>query len=181
MSSINIEILGNHIKTLRKAKNLTLDLLAQQSGISKGYLSRIENAQNDPSFSVLLKISRALSVPIGILLDVDSDPSPYVITRVADLKKYIFKDDGCEYTHWGIASSILYKKMDPQLIEVPFQNVEIYKQNDERFAYVLEGRVQMLDGQILEKGDSVYVMPNTPMGGKSIGDIKAVILFIVCP
>lgn len=181
MSSHNLEVLGNHIKTLRKAKNLTLDALAQESGISKGYLSRVENAQNDPSFSILLKISRALSVPIGVLLDEDSNPSPYVITRVADRKKYVFKDDTREYTHWALASSILYKKMDPQLLEVPFQDAIIYQQNDERFFYVLEGRVQMLDGQILEQGDSVYVTPNTPHGGVSIGDVKAKMLLIICP
>ena len=181
MTSLNFEVLGNRIKTLRKSQNLTLDILAQQSGISKGYLSRIENAQNDSSFSVLLKIARALSVPIGILLDEDNDPSPYIIDRSADYKRHIFKDGTCEYTHWAIATSILYKKMEPQLVEVPFENVEIYKQNDERFAYVLEGRVQVLDGQILEKGDSVYIMPNTPIRGKSIGETKARILFIICP
>lgn len=181
MSSLNLELLARNINTLRKLKKLTLDVLAERSGISKGYLSRIENAQNDPSFSILLKISRALEVPIGALLDEESDPSPYVITRVADRKKYIFNDGTREYIQWALANSTLYKKMDPQLLEIPFQDTSIYQQNDERFLYVLEGKIQTIDGQILEQGDSAYIMPNTPHSAISLGEEKAKVLLIICP
>ena len=81
---VDIKKLGKHIHALRKRKNLTLDALAQLAGISKGYLSRIENAQHGPSFAVLTKLARVFSVSLSYLLEEDSDTSACMITRVAD-------------------------------------------------------------------------------------------------
>lgn len=178
--TIDIKSLGKRIKRLRKQKNLTLDALAKLSGVSKGHLSRIENGQHDPSFSVLLKISRAFSIQVNSLLEEDIDSSPYIITRIADRKEYTFNDGSREYTQWSLASNAQYKRMEPQLLEVPFKDTAIYQHNDERFIYVLEGRIQILDGQILEMGDCVYITPNTPHGAISLGDKKAEVLLVLC-
>ncbi len=64
-----IKNLGKKIKSLRKKNNITLTRLSELSGVSQGYLSRIENGKHDPTFSVLLQIARALKIQIGMLYE----------------------------------------------------------------------------------------------------------------
>lgn len=55
---------GRYIKSLREEKGLTITELAQESGVSRPYLSQIEGGTRSkfPSSDVLLKISKALGL-----------------------------------------------------------------------------------------------------------------------
>lgn len=57
--------LGEEIKSLRKARGLTLDALARATHLSAGFLSQIERGQNRPSVNALFDISRTLGVSVG--------------------------------------------------------------------------------------------------------------------
>lgn len=65
--SMKIEIL---IKKVRLKKNMTLETLANLSGISKGHLSKIERQERDPKLSTILQIASALKVDIEELYKV---------------------------------------------------------------------------------------------------------------
>jgi len=43
--------------------------LAEEAGISYGYLWRLEAARQDPTLTVLEKLAKALKVPVGRLLE----------------------------------------------------------------------------------------------------------------
>ena len=58
------EALGERIKKIRLDKNMSQTLLANQCGIEKANLSRIESGQANPTVLTLLKISDALQVPV---------------------------------------------------------------------------------------------------------------------
>lgn len=59
----NTDILGQVIKKARKQHNLTIEALADKIGVSERYLYRIENEGKKPSFDVLYKLIRCLSIP----------------------------------------------------------------------------------------------------------------------
>ncbi|NVJ92072.1 MAG: helix-turn-helix transcriptional regulator [Methylocystaceae bacterium] len=61
--------LGQALQSLRKNKNLTLDKLAQSSGISKSMLSQIERGQTNPTFATLWSLTNALGVEISEVLE----------------------------------------------------------------------------------------------------------------
>jgi len=61
---VNIEI-GNKIRTLRHAKELTLKQLANRTGLSVSLISQIELAKTSASVSTLYKIASALGIKIG--------------------------------------------------------------------------------------------------------------------
>lgn len=65
-------LLGLRVKALRKAANLTQDLLAERCGIFRTYLSRIENGTANPSLQVLATLAEALHVSIHDLLVADN-------------------------------------------------------------------------------------------------------------
>lgn len=61
---MKIEIL---LKQVRLEKGMTLETLAQLSGISKGHLSKIERQERDPKISTLVLIADALKVKVDDL------------------------------------------------------------------------------------------------------------------
>jgi transcriptional regulator with XRE-family HTH domain len=66
------ETVGARIRVLRKRKNLTLDQLAEQAGLSKSYLWELENKDPPrPSGEKLAGIARTLEVTVDYLLGGD--------------------------------------------------------------------------------------------------------------
>ena len=62
--------LSQKIRQLREEKGLSLNKLAEIAGISKAYLSQLENnVSKQPSAEILLKIASALGTTIADLLD----------------------------------------------------------------------------------------------------------------
>jgi len=58
------KLLGRRIRALRKSKGFTQEELGAESGINYKYVGAIERGEENPSLSVLEKISQALSVEI---------------------------------------------------------------------------------------------------------------------
>ncbi len=56
------ETLGQAIKKARKRNNLTIEALADRVDVSERYLYRIENENKKPSYDVLYKLIRCLSI-----------------------------------------------------------------------------------------------------------------------
>jgi transcriptional regulator with XRE-family HTH domain len=62
-SSLNLAI-ARQVREYRIQMGLTVGQLAERSGISKGMLSKIENAQASPSLATLARLSSAINVPV---------------------------------------------------------------------------------------------------------------------
>ena len=67
MSGYSVE-LSTHLKQLRTSRKLTLNELAEKSGISRATLSRIEKAEASPTADTLGALSSAYHLPISALL-----------------------------------------------------------------------------------------------------------------
>ncbi|MFG6496222.1 helix-turn-helix domain-containing protein [Fictibacillus sp. UD] len=72
--------IGKQIKKYRLKKYISLSKLASIAGISKSYLSSIENHETNPSANMIQKIAKALEVPVEKLLysQVDSLDAEWV-------------------------------------------------------------------------------------------------------
>ena len=66
---------GDRIREIREAKRLTQDQLAERTGISKGFLSDVENGKRNVSSEYLLRIANALNASVDYLLRGTSQPS----------------------------------------------------------------------------------------------------------
>ena len=60
--------IGKNISDTRRKRGMTSEKLAYENGISKGYLSDIENGKKLPSIRMLNQIAGALEVDIKELL-----------------------------------------------------------------------------------------------------------------
>ncbi len=64
--------LGKTIQRLRKAYNMSLGELSEQSGVAKSIISQIERNETNPTLSTVFRLSRALDTSIDEVLKTDS-------------------------------------------------------------------------------------------------------------
>ncbi len=61
--------LAKHLKDVRKARGLSLEALANLSGVSKSMLSQVERGESSPTVASLWNLTKALNVEFSGLLD----------------------------------------------------------------------------------------------------------------
>ena len=66
--------LGAEVRRRRTALGLTLDELAERSGLSPHYLSTLENGKRDPHLSTIVAVARGLRVAPAELLAGGDNP-----------------------------------------------------------------------------------------------------------
>lgn len=64
-----IKALGQRVRELRSERKLTMEKLAELSGIDYRQLSYIELGQTDASLSTLYALSQGLNVTLSFLMD----------------------------------------------------------------------------------------------------------------
>ena len=65
--------LGNAIKKVREVKGLSQKEVALSCKMDQAHYSRIENGKTDPSFSIVIRIAKALSIELHELFNADSN------------------------------------------------------------------------------------------------------------
>ena len=67
--------LGKTVQRLRKAYNLSLSELSEQSGVAKSIISQIERNETNPTLATIWRLSQALDISIErVLATVDEEP-----------------------------------------------------------------------------------------------------------
>ncbi len=75
--------LGDRIRQLREECSLTQGQLAQDSAVSQGYLSQLENGEvKNPSAAVLLRVAKAMRVNADELFEAAGYPTVRTLRRV---------------------------------------------------------------------------------------------------
>ena len=57
-------VIGDRLRELREAKELSQDDIEKRTGLLRCYMSRVENNRTVPSVDTLEKLARALEVPM---------------------------------------------------------------------------------------------------------------------
>lgn len=64
--------LGIRLRQARVAQRRTIAEVAEASGLTKGYLSKLENGQANASVAALMRVCQSLQIPVGTLFDPES-------------------------------------------------------------------------------------------------------------
>ena len=159
--------IGEKIALLRNLKKMESPDLATHAGLSLNQLDLIEKGQSIPSLGVLIRLSRALGIRIGTLLDDTVKEGPAVM-RAKDMQQaYSFstsEDVNREHlTFFSLAPNKAGRHMEPFIVDiVPGENKLLPKSSHEgeEFIYVMDGKITVAYGTDvieLEKGDSIYL------------------------
>ncbi|WP_445398897.1 helix-turn-helix domain-containing protein [Streptomyces sp. LE64] len=63
---------GARLRASRKAQGLTIEQIAAATGLTRGFLSRVERDETSPSVTTLVTLCQVLSLPVGSLFE-DAD------------------------------------------------------------------------------------------------------------
>jgi transcriptional regulator with XRE-family HTH domain len=176
---------AKRIRQWRLERGLSVERLAGLAGLTKGYISRIENSPKPPPLYTLSKISLALSVDISTLLSEESSLLPAEITVSRNREHVATNGRGgtsYKYVYQALAPNKLGKNFEPYIVEVSKERRADFRHEGEEFLYVLEGTMEFVFKDatyILEQGDCVFFDSAFAHGGRSIGDKPTRILIVI--
>ncbi|MCO7197568.1 XRE family transcriptional regulator [Pseudoalteromonas sp. OANN1] len=126
--------LGVRLKDIRKERGLSLDKLANMTGISKAMLGQIERFESSPTVELLWKLAQGIGIEYTMLLD-PSDPqnSNNSINQEGSIFAPVYSSNGSKNTEVFVISLI---PNDEHLRE-PHDNVA------EELVHVLEGQLEV--------------------------------------
>jgi len=180
---------GEKIRQIREMKKVSLEELAERSGMEIAMVQKIEEEKNVPSLAPLIKIARALGVRLGTFLD-DSDSYGPVVVRSGEYHKGArFTSQSSETREHLNFFSLAYDKagrnMEPFIVDIEpglKSDYMLSSHEGEEFIYVLEGEIEINYGKEvykLAKGDSIYldsiVLHNVHSANKNTARILAVV------
>lgn len=153
---------GERIKTYRERLEMSVEDLAQKSGVSGYIIKSIESSEVLPALGVLTKISRALGQRLGTFMDDQFKPDP-IITRAADLEAAKVARQGMNeygYATHSLAIGKPDRHMDPFRVEfAPDAKPMQSSHEGEELIICISGKVKLTYGNettILEPGDTAY-------------------------
>jgi transcriptional regulator with XRE-family HTH domain len=167
--------LGNAIRELRQRHGLTIADVADRAGISRGMLSKIENAQTATSLETLNRLAQALGASLSALFRNYDVPDGN-----AQLVK---KGEGMEVVRRGTRRGHTYhllaydqgptKLFEPFLITIdsPDATFPVFEHPGTEFLYMLEGRMEYRHGQhtyLLTPGDALTFRGEVPHGPEKL-------------
>jgi transcriptional regulator with XRE-family HTH domain len=182
---VDEQLISRNIKKYRLTKGFSLDQLAKLCGLTKGYVSKIENSEKAPPFSTLIKIATALEVDVGLLIAEDNElleDTRICVVRKGEGKAVMTRGTLYGYHYEALAQKKIGKNMEPYIILPVTENETVFSHEGEEFQYVLEGTHEFTYGDqkyTLHKGDSIYFDASVSHSGRSIGKNRAKILAII--
>ncbi len=193
--------LGTKLKEIRRSKGITLQEVAQATGLSKSFVSQVEAGDANPSIASLKKIADSLSITLGGLFEMQTDGTngnaPDQIAtddpRVNDVR--VVKKDQRKMLVWPGQDESKTYLLTPDLqrkLEVTFaelnpghdSGLDTYSHKGEECGFVLEGRLEVtVCGQvyILESGDSISFSSHLPHRIRVLGDQLTKTVWVITP
>jgi transcriptional regulator with XRE-family HTH domain len=180
--------IGSKIKELRKARKLTLQAVARETGFSPALISQIENNNVSPPIATLSKIARFFDVKIGLFFEEEEIDCKYEVVRKDD-RRVVSRvisvaGTGHGYTYEALSFRKRNKKMEPFVVTVARRPDEetLYNHDGEEFLLILKGKAEILledERILLEEGDAVYFDATLRHRLLSCGDGETQVLAIV--
>lgn len=169
--------IGSKIRSIRNRKKITIAQLCEETGLSKGFISNVENNNTSPSISTLQTIAAFLKVPLPYLL-LEKDEHMTVIRKNDREVTTTSKESNFKVEHLASRGGLSVR-----LVEFPpGASTEEKAHEGEECHVVLQGKIlaeQGEDSYILESGDTFSWCASVPHYVKNIGDDIAKVLIAV--
>lgn len=167
--------IGSKIRAIRKRKKITIAQLCEGTGLSKGFVSNVENNNTSPSIATLQTIATFLNVPL-----------PYLLLEKKQHMQVVRKDERTYSTFNGLKIEHISSVSGLRMMNVDLPpGASMGEENAHEGVechIVLEGRVLVSQGEdsaILEAGDTFSWNASVPHFVKNVGEEKAVVLIAV--
>jgi transcriptional regulator with XRE-family HTH domain len=152
--------LGSRIRELRQSRNLTLEQVASDTGLSVSFLSMLERDKVSVSVDNLEKLARYYEVHMVHFFS-GPEESPVMVTRQADILKSMTKS-GRSAAAVTLLANRPNARIEPLLVNIaPGKEEPHFRQHEaDTLAYILDGQARLISetGEDIElnQGDLAY-------------------------
>lgn len=173
--------IGSRLRETRMAQGLTIGHVALATGLTKGFISRVERDQTSPSVATLVTLCQVLSLPVGALFEAP-------LHEVVELASAPFINFGGT----GVVERMLTPRSESRMQVIRSQLAPHADGGDDYYTiscdvemvHVLTGTVTLRfpDGEIdLKTGDSLTVAGREPHTWVNRADVPAEIIWTIVP
>ncbi len=167
-------VIAERVREFRLHLGLTVGQLAELTSLSKGMLSKIENAQASPSLATLARLSGALKVPVTAFfrgLNEEQDVLHVKAGRGLDIE-HKGSGPGHRYQLLGTMRAP-YNSLETLLVTLTDRAEEfpLYQHPGTEMIYMIAGRIEYLYGDspyLLEPGDAMQFVGEVPHGPRTL-------------
>ncbi len=175
-------VVGANLRRLRTRRGLSLERLAQISGVSRAMLGQIELGQSAPTINVRWKIARALEVTFSALISARTQSGALVL-RSTESKILTSKDR-------SFSSRALFPFDEPRRVEFyelrlssgSVEDADAHPPGTSENLVVTAGSVEIDvagDTHRLEAGDSILFEADSPHAYRNVGKTEAVMYLVM--
>ncbi|CAN5717868.1 helix-turn-helix domain-containing protein [soil metagenome] len=160
VEDVSSERLGSRVKELRGSRGLTLNDLAESSGVSRAMISKIERGEKNPTLVVAARISEGLGVTLSQLAGTERRRE---VAIVPSDRRMIMRDPETGFERQLLSPTFGNRGVEFIRNVIPEGSttgeLPEHQRGVEEYIVVERGRlVATLDGEkhVLEEGDAMY-------------------------
>jgi len=175
--------IGERVRALRAARGLTLEVLADKSGVSRAMLSRVERGESNPTAQLLGRVCAGLDVTLSALF-AETERAASPLARRAD--QVMWRDPASGYVRRAVTPPNCGAAADIVDVEFP-PGASVTMESSRTPALdqqilLLAGRMDIMLGDAthrLEAGDCLYMPLGQPVSFHNPGTKTAHYLVVV--
>lgn len=159
--------LGQRIKALRTQMQITLEDLAQRSGVSRSMLSTIERGEKSPTLPIIVRIAGGFGMSLSSLLGAEPDPASVSVIRAGE--HLAFRDAETGFERLVLSPEHLDNGLEFVQHRLPPGRstglLPAYSVATEKYLVVTEGQLTAYVDEkphVLRTGDSMYFEVKAP-------------------
>ena len=170
--------IGAKIRRLRKLRGLTIEELADNANLTKGFISQLERDLTVPSVSTLKQILDVLGIQLSAFFSDITEREKNIFF----LKDRVIETSTRNYRIEKLIPKLKYLEMEPVLLTLePLIEYKKQFEEDEGFGFVVKGNLEIKvndERKIIKRGDCFYLFFDSTLYLKNLSKKNAEILIV---
>lgn len=145
---------------MRQERRLTLEALAERSGVSRAMISKIERGEKNPTLVVAARLSEGFEISLSQLVGMEEQREVVVVPKE---RRMVMKDPETDFERQLLSPSFGRRGVEFIRNVVPEGSTSgefpAHKKGVQEYVVIEKGRLRAILGgeeYLLEEGDSIY-------------------------
>jgi transcriptional regulator with XRE-family HTH domain len=163
-------VIAERVREFRLRNGWTIGRLAEVCGLSKGMLSKIENAQTSPSLATLARLSEALAVPVTAFFRGLSEEQDVIFVKAGAGLTIEHRNSGAGYRYQTLGTMRApHDSLEPMLVTLTerAEAFPLYQHAGTELIFMISGKMEYCYGNaryVLEPGDTLQFVGEVAHG-----------------
>lgn len=166
-------VIAKNLKTLRESKKLSLEKVAELTGVSKTMIGQIERGESAPTITTIWKIANGLKISFTSLIN-HPQPDTVVVSK-SDIQ-VLYEDNGKYrvYPHFPFEDDKRFEVYSVEIDPSGFLRADAHMAGTEELLTVFDGELSVRvnnDEYTVRSGDSIRFKADRPHSYENSGGV----------